>query len=109
MRSINELPDPLRLVVVDDGGGLLVVRCQSFAQRLDVVVRSLDEGLARYVVRHGFLRRARRSRMFSREIGGLGGMKEIGQGHVVMGRYDRRRFEKAEHVSHTTGREVVKE
>ena len=45
----------LLLVVVGDGAGLGVVRREALAEGVGVVVRALDERLARDVVRHGLL------------------------------------------------------
>ncbi len=50
-------PDARLLVVVDDRARLGVVRRETLLERLGVVVRSLNQRLARHVVGHALLRR----------------------------------------------------
>jgi hypothetical protein len=50
--SVHTAPDALLLVVVDDGSGLLVVGSQALLEGLDVVVGTLDQGLAGNIVLH---------------------------------------------------------
>jgi hypothetical protein len=57
LRSIHTAPDALLLVVFDDGGGLLVVSSQALLEGLDIVVGTLDQGLAGNIVLHVVLRR----------------------------------------------------
>lgn len=54
---IYSVPQTLLLVVLHDRSCLLVERTKSFAERLHVVVRPLDQRFACHVIRHRFLRR----------------------------------------------------
>lgn len=56
--GVETVPQALLAVVLYDGSSLLVVRRQALGERVDVVVRTLDEGFAGDVVREGLLRRA---------------------------------------------------
>ena len=55
LRSVDRFPDALPLVVLDNRPSLLMERSKAFAERLNVVVRTLDERLAGHVVSHWFL------------------------------------------------------
>lgn len=57
LAGINTSPDVGLLVVVDDGGGLVVVGGQTLGEGGLVVIGTLDEGLASDVVGHGLLGR----------------------------------------------------
>ena len=55
LAGVDALPDAGLLVVVDNGGGLLVVGAEALLQGVGVVVGALDEGLAGDVVLHVLL------------------------------------------------------
>ena len=56
LAGVNALPDASLAVVVDDGGGLLVVGGETLLEGVGVVVAALDKGLAGDVVLHVLLR-----------------------------------------------------
>lgn len=57
LACIDLRPDAGLLVVTDDRTRLLVVRSQSFLQRVGVIIAPLDEWLARHIISHLLLRR----------------------------------------------------